>query len=64
MKELLKQRNKVEEQQAIITELKATIVQQQKGIDVLTARLKDQASEIQKVNAQLAAAIPSMADLK
>jgi len=33
--------------------LKSTIAQQQKGIDVLTAQLKEQAAQIQKVSAQL-----------
>jgi uncharacterized coiled-coil protein SlyX len=31
----------------------AIIAQQQKGIEVLTAQLKEQASQIQKVSAQL-----------
>ena len=64
MKELLKQRDKVEEQQATIAELKATVAQQQKSIDVLTAQLKEQASQIHKVSAQLAAASPCLANLK
>jgi septal ring factor EnvC (AmiA/AmiB activator) len=53
MNELLKEHKKVEEQQAIIAELKATVAQQQKGMEVLTAQLKEQAAQIQRVSAQL-----------
>jgi hypothetical protein len=53
MNELLKEHKKVEEQQASIADLKATVAQQQKGMDVLTAQLKEQAAQIQKVSAQL-----------
>jgi len=38
--------------------LKSTITQQQKGIDVLTTQLKEQAAQIQKVSAQLQANEP------
>ena len=38
--------------------------EQQKQIDVLTAQLKEQASQIQKVSAQLAAASPSHGGLE
>jgi len=69
LNEFLKEHRKVDEQQATIAELKssvarqaassakqeATIAQQQKGMEVLTARLKEQASQIQKVSAQMAA---------
>src|SRR5437667_319746 len=44
---------KVEEQQATIAELKSTVAQQQKAMEVLTAQLKEQASQIQKVSAQV-----------
>ena len=50
---------KVEEQQATIWELKATVAQQQKGMEVLTAQLKEQAAQIQKVSAQLEASKPA-----
>jgi uncharacterized coiled-coil protein SlyX len=33
--------------------LKPTVAQQQKGMEVLTAQLKEQAAQIQKVSAQL-----------
>ena len=46
LNEFLKEHKKVEELQAIV-------VQQQKGMDVLTAQLKEQAAQIEKVSAQL-----------
>ncbi len=58
LNEFLKEHRKVEEQQATITELKSTVAQQQKDFQAtvsrLTRRLDEQASQIQKVNAQLA----------
>ena len=53
LNEFLKEHKKVEEQQASIAELKSTVAQQEKGIDVLTAQLREQAAQIQKVRAQL-----------
>lgn len=67
LNEFLKEHRKVEEQQATITglkstaanqeatiaELKSIIAQQQKGMDVLTAQLKEQAAQIRKVRAQV-----------
>ena len=53
LNEFLKEHKKVEEQQATIAELKSTVVQQQKGMEVLTAQLKEQAAQIQKVSAQI-----------
>src|SRR5207302_11139507 len=56
LNEFLKQHRKVEEQETAITRLnstvakqEATIAQQQKGMEVLTASLKEQAAQIQKV---------------
>ena len=46
LNEFLKEHKKVEE-------LQATVAQQQKGMDVLTAQLKEQAAQIQKVSAQV-----------
>ena len=46
LNEFLKQHKKVEN-------LEATVAQQQKGMEVLTAQLKEQAAQIQKVSAQL-----------
>jgi hypothetical protein len=42
-----------------IEQLEATVVQQQKGMEILTARLEEQESQIQKVSAQLEARKPS-----
>ena len=56
LNEFLKEHRKVEEQQATITQLKkdfrATVAQ-------LTSRLDEQASQIQKVSAQLEASKPA-----
>jgi hypothetical protein len=46
LNELIKEHRKVEE-------LQATVAQQQKGMEVLTAQFKEQVSQIQKVSAQL-----------
>jgi hypothetical protein len=46
LNEFLKEHKKVEE-------LQATVAQQQKGMEVLTAQLKEQAAQIQKVSAQV-----------
>jgi septal ring factor EnvC (AmiA/AmiB activator) len=64
LNEFLKEHKKVEEQQATIAELKSTVAeqrkdfeaisaQQHKEIQALTASLKEQASQIQKVSAQI-----------
>ncbi|HEY4273000.1 MAG TPA: tail fiber domain-containing protein [Candidatus Udaeobacter sp.] len=60
LNEFLKQHKKVEEQQANITQLNskmvtqaAIIARQQKGMEVLTAQVKEQAAQIQKVSAQI-----------
>jgi trimeric autotransporter adhesin len=46
LNEFIKEHKKVER-------LKATVAQQQKGMEVLTAQLKEQAAQIQKVSAQI-----------
>src|SRR5204863_9707239 len=46
LNEFLKEHSKVEG-------LEATVAQQQKGMEVLTAQLKEQAAQIQKVSAQV-----------
>jgi uncharacterized coiled-coil protein SlyX len=70
LNEFLKEHRKVEEQEAAITQLKsivskqeAIIAQQQKGMEVLTAQLKEQAAQIKKVSAQieLSKPVPRMA---
>jgi uncharacterized coiled-coil protein SlyX len=52
-KKVEQQQSRIDNQQASIAELKATVAQQQKRMEVLTAQLKEQAAEIQKVSAQL-----------
>jgi septal ring factor EnvC (AmiA/AmiB activator) len=59
LNEVLKEAAKVEEQQASIAELKTIIAQQKKGMEVLTAQLKEQAAQIQKVSAQLELSKPA-----
>ena len=55
----LEAQRKVQEQQAAIMQLKSTVAQQQKDfqatVEQLTKRAREQASQIQKVSAQLAA---------
>ena len=53
LNEFLKEHKRVEAQQATITELKSTVAQQQKGMEILTAQLKEQAARIQKVSVQI-----------
>jgi Chaperone of endosialidase len=60
LNEFLKEHRRVEqqgremqEQAANITTLKATVARQQKGMEALTAQLKEQAVHIQKVTAQV-----------
>jgi septal ring factor EnvC (AmiA/AmiB activator) len=59
LNEFLKEHKKVEEQHASIAQLKSTVAQQQKGMEVLTAQLKGQAAQIQKVSAQLEVSTPA-----
>jgi uncharacterized coiled-coil protein SlyX len=59
LNEFLKEHRKVQEQEASIAALKSTVAQQQKGMEVLTAQLKEQAAQIQKVSAQLEASKPA-----
>ena len=53
LNEFLKEHGRLEEQQATIADLKSTVAQQQKAMEAFTARLTEQAAEIQKVSAQL-----------
>ena len=62
LNEFLKEHRKVEElnstvatKLATIADLKSTTAQQQKGLEGLTAQLREQAAQIQKVSAQLEA---------
>jgi uncharacterized coiled-coil protein SlyX len=53
LNEFLKEHKRVQAQHATISELKSTVAQQQKGMEVLTAQLKEQAAALQKVADQL-----------
>ena len=60
LNEFLKEHRKVQEQDAIIVQLKSTvakqetaIAQQQKGMEAVTARLEEHTAQIQKVSARL-----------
>jgi uncharacterized coiled-coil protein SlyX len=71
LNEFIKEHCKVEQQEMAITELRsnaakqeATIALQQHEIKALTASLKEQSAQIQKVSAQLAAASPSYGGLE
>jgi hypothetical protein len=58
-KKVEEQATKIDKQQATIAELKSTVAQQQKGMEVVTAQLKEQAAQIQKVSAQLEVSKPA-----
>jgi uncharacterized coiled-coil protein SlyX len=53
LNEFLKEHKKVEELKSIVAKQEATAAQQQTEIKTLTASLKEQASQIQKVSAQV-----------
>ena len=53
LNEFLKEHRKVQEQEATIAQLKANDMAQLKEIKAMAATLKEQASEVQKVSAQL-----------
>ena len=63
LNEFLKEHRKVEQQEATIAQLQkdfqSAVAQQQKETKALATRLDEQASQIQKVNDQLATASPS-----
>src|SRR5262245_3552018 len=52
-KKVEEQQSKIDNQQSSIAELKSTVALQQKGMEVLTAQLKEQAAQFQKVSAEL-----------
>jgi hypothetical protein len=68
LNEFLKEHRKVEAQEATISQLTSTVAQQQKDFQAivarLTNRLDEQASQVQKMSAQLAAASPFHGGLK
>ena len=53
LNEFLKEHSTVEQLKAKVAKQEEIIAQQLKGMEVLTAQLKDQAAQIQKVSAQL-----------
>lgn len=66
LNEFLKQHRKMQEQTATVADLKSTvarqeavIAQQQKGMEAVTARLDQQAAQIQKVSAQIEVSKPA-----
>jgi hypothetical protein len=63
LNEFLKEHHKVQQQEATITQLEFTVARQQKNFGAivaqLTARLDEQAAQIQKVSAQLEASKPA-----
>ena len=52
LNEFLKAHRKIEEQQATITQLASAVAEQRKGMDALSARVKEQDSKIQQVSRQ------------
>ena len=64
LNEFLKEHRKVEEQSREILEQRATITELKKGMATVVAELKEQASQIQKVSAQLATVSPSHRGLR
>jgi len=64
LNEFLKEDCKVEEQSREILEQRATITELKKGMATVVAELKEQASQIQKVSAQLATTSPSHGGLR
>jgi trimeric autotransporter adhesin len=58
LNEFLKEHRKVEEQRATIGRLETTVAKQERGLQAVTARLDEQAVQIQKVSAQLEASRP------
>ena len=53
------QQSKIDKQEATMTELKSIIAQQQERMEVLATRLEEQASQIQKVSAQIGVSNPA-----
>jgi uncharacterized coiled-coil protein SlyX len=54
------QQGKLEKQEATISELKSTVAQQQKEMEVVTAQLKEEAAQIQRVSAQFELGKPEL----
>ncbi len=68
LNEFLKEHRKVEKQETTISQLRSTVAQQQRDFQATVAqlarRLDEQAAQIQKMSAQLAAANPSRGGLE
>jgi hypothetical protein len=58
LNEFLKEHKKVEELECTVQNQEALIAQQQEGMETLTAQLKEQAAQIQKVSAQIETSRP------
>jgi hypothetical protein len=52
-KKVEEQQSRIDNQQATIARLKSTVTQQQKGMELLTAELKEQAAQIRRVSAHI-----------
>jgi uncharacterized coiled-coil protein SlyX len=59
LNEFLKAHRQVQELKSVVAKQEATIAQQQRGMEVLTASLKEQAAQIQKVSHQLELSKPA-----
>jgi uncharacterized coiled-coil protein SlyX len=59
LNEFLKEHKTVQELKSTVAKQEAIIAHQQKGMEAVTARLEEQAAQIQKVSAQLAASKPA-----
>jgi len=59
LNEFLKEHRTVQELKSTVAKQEAIIAQQQKGMEAVTARLDQQAAQIQKVSAQLEATKPA-----
>ncbi len=59
LNEFLKEHKRVQALQSKVEKQETVIAQQQKGMEVLTAQLKEQAAQIQKVSAQLETSKPA-----
>jgi hypothetical protein len=59
LNEFLKEHSTVEQLKSTVARQEAIIAQQQKGMEVLTAQLKEQAAQIQKVSARLDVSKPA-----
>jgi len=59
LNEFLKEHRTVQELKSTVAKQAAIIAQQQKGMEAVTARLDQQAAQIQKVSAQLEATKPA-----